>query len=116
MCVLRMGSAIETQCGFRHEMNRHEAPSSNAIRRWVRKGCKEGSVACKKPPDRPSSVRTPENTARVLASVGRGPSKHAKSLGMSDRSVRHILHSYLNLHPYKMQSVHPLSDRDKEVG
>jgi len=34
---------------------------------------------------------------------------------MSDRSVRHILHSDLNLHPYKLQSVHSLSDRDKEV-
>ena len=115
MYVLWMGSAIETQRGFRHEMNRHEAPSPNAIRRWVRQWCREGSVACNKPPDRPSSVRIPENTARVFASVGRGPSKHAKSLGMSDRSVRHILHSDLNLHPYKVQSVHSLIDRDKDV-
>ena len=34
---------------------------------------------------------------------------------MSDRSVRHILHSDLNLHPYKFQIVRSWSDRDKEV-
>ena len=44
------GSVIETSRGFRHEMNRHEAPSSNAIRRRVRQWREEGSVACKKPP------------------------------------------------------------------
>jgi len=76
-CVLWMGSAMETRRGFRHEMNRHEAPSPNAIRPWIRQWRKEGSVACNKPTDRPSSVRTPENTARILASVGRGPSKYS---------------------------------------
>ena len=35
---------------------------------------------------------------------------------MSDRSVQLILHSDLNLHPYKLQTVHSLSDWDKEVG
>ena len=42
------GSVMETSRGFRHEMNRHEAPSLNAIRRWVRQWREEGSVACKK--------------------------------------------------------------------
>jgi len=36
-----------------------------------RSGVKEGFVACKTPPGRPSSVRTPENIAQVFASVGR---------------------------------------------
>jgi hypothetical protein len=62
-----------------------------------------------------TSVRKPENTARVLTSIGRGRSIHAQGLGMSDMNVRHILHSDLNLQPYKLKGVHSLSDRDKEV-
>jgi len=56
---IQMGSITETQRGFRCERNQQEAPSPNAIRRWVRR--EEGSVMCKKPPGRPSSVRTPDN-------------------------------------------------------
>jgi len=55
----------------------------------------------------------------MLASVGHGlrwsGSKHTQALGFSDRSVECILHSDLNLHPYKLQIVHSLSDQDKEV-
>ena len=60
---IRTRSITETQRGFRHEQNEQEAPSLNAIRRWVRQWCEEGSVTCKKPPGRPSSVRTPDNVA-----------------------------------------------------
>jgi len=34
---------------------------------------------------------------------------------MSDRSVRRILCSDLSLHPYKLQVVHALSNRDREM-
>jgi len=34
---------------------------------------------------------------------------------MSDRSVRRILRSDLSLHPYKLQVVHALSNRDREM-
>jgi len=41
---IRTGSFIVTQRGFRHEMNQHEAPSPNEIRRgvgqWREKGCR----------------------------------------------------------------------------
>ena len=55
--------------------------------------------------------------AKVLASAGSNPRRPAskQALGMSDRSVRRILHSDQNLHPYKLQIVNSLSDRDKEV-
>jgi len=43
-------------------MNRK--PSPNAIRPWVRQWREEGSVTCKKPPGRQSSVRTPDNIAQ----------------------------------------------------
>jgi hypothetical protein len=41
--------------------------------------------------------------------------KHTQVLGMSDRNVWCILLSDLNLHSYKLQIVHFLSDWDKEV-
>ena len=44
---IRTGSITETQRGFRHERNQQEAPSPNAIRRWVRQWREEGSVTCK---------------------------------------------------------------------
>jgi len=74
---IRTGSITETQRLFRRERNQQEAPSPNTIRRWVRQWREEGSVTCKKPPGRPSSVRTPDNIARVLASVSRRPRRSA---------------------------------------
>jgi len=61
---IRTGSITETQRGFRREQNQQEAPSPNAIRRWVRQWREEGSATCRKPPGRPSSVRTPDSIAR----------------------------------------------------
>ena len=55
------GSITETQPGFRRERNQQEAPSPNAIWWCVKQWREEGSVTCKKPPGRPSSVRTPDN-------------------------------------------------------
>jgi hypothetical protein len=58
---VRTGSITETRREFRRERNQQEAPSPNAIRRWVRQWRGEGSVKCKEPPGRPSSVHTPDN-------------------------------------------------------
>ena len=122
MCAVELfiwtGSITETQRRFHRERNQQEAPSPNAIHRWVRKWHEEGSVNCKKPPGRPSSVHTPD-IARVLASVSRSPRrsacKHAQALLMSDKSVRRILRSDLSLHPYKLQVVYALSNWDREI-
>ena len=115
---IRMGSTTETRRGFCCERNQQEAPSPNAIRRWVGQW-RERTVMCKKLPGRPSSVRTPDNIARMLASVSRSPRqsarKHAQALHMSDRSVRRIMRSDLSLHPYKLQVVHALSNWDREM-
>jgi len=78
---IRAGSITETQCGFRRERNQQEAPSPNAIRRWVRQWREEGSVTCKKPPGRPSPFRTRDNIARVLASISRSPRRSARTSG-----------------------------------
>ena len=39
---IQTGSITETQCGFCREWNQQEAPSSNAIRRWVGQWHEEG--------------------------------------------------------------------------
>lgn len=114
---IRTGSIIETQRGFRRQLNRRDSPSDVAIRRWVSQWRLNGSVVNKSPPGRPRSVRTPENIARVRESVVRSPKRSAKKHGIalqiSDRSVRRILHHDLNFHPYKMQVAQQLLDRDK---
>ena len=75
---IQTGSITETQREFRREQNQQEAPSPNAIRRWVRQWHEEGYVTCKKPPGWPSSVRTPDNIALVLVSVNRSPRRSAR--------------------------------------
>ena len=116
---IQMRSITETQRGFCSERNQQEAPSPNAIRRWVRQWCEEGCVTCKKPPARPSSVCTPDNIARVLASVScslrRSACEHTQVLCVSDRSVWRILCIDLSLHPYKLQVVHALRNWDREM-
>jgi hypothetical protein len=42
----------------------------------------------------------------------RSARKHADTMGMSERSVRRILHADLKLHPYKMMVVQELNQRD----
>jgi hypothetical protein len=44
---IRVGSVTETQHGFHREMNKLEAPSPNAVRRWVRPWCEEGLLHVK---------------------------------------------------------------------
>jgi len=64
----------------------------------------------------PRPIRSPENIEAVKASMLRSPRrsarKHASALGLSNRSVRRILHNDLHFHPYKMAIVHELSERD----
>ena len=38
--------------------------------------------------------------------------RHSAARGLSDRSVRRILHKDLNFHPYKIVIIQELSDRD----
>jgi transposase len=98
VCVVDLfnqtGSSAEIQVGFRRELHEQEATSPNEIRRWLRQWREEGSVACKRPPGRPSSVRTPEKIARVLAILGRSPSRsarrHVQVLGMPDSCLWHV--------------------------
>lgn len=48
----------------------------------------------------------------ILRSPRRSARKHASALGISDRTVRRILHNNLKFHPYKLAVVHQLTERD----
>jgi len=63
-CLFGRGQLQRLGADFVLKQNQQEAPSPNEIRRCVRQWCEEGSVTCKKPPGRPSSIRTLDNIAR----------------------------------------------------
>jgi len=77
-----------------------------------------GSTLNRKPPGRPRTARTPENIkvlrASILQSSRRSALKYAVALGMSNTSVRRILHQDLKFHPYEMKVAHELTERDWE--
>ena len=86
--------------------------------RWSSNVRKSGSALPRKPCGRPRDVRTPENVQRVRASIVLSPRrsarKHAAALGISDRTVKRILHADLRMHPYKMMVEQELSVTDWE--
>ena len=49
----------------------------------------------------------------IVKSPRRSVRRHSAAIGLSNRSVRRILHKDLNFYPYKIAIVQELSDRDK---
>lgn len=122
-CFFQNGeSPIKTQRALRTTLGlgRHDpVPSCKTIKRWVDNFNETGSTEDKKRSGRPLTARTPENVEAVrnsfLKSPHRSAKKHASALGLSDRSVRRILHLDLKFHPYKMAKVQELLPRDQET-
>lgn len=113
-------SVICTQRLFRTHfgISRHGAiPDRKTILTRVRNFRVTSSAMKKPPPGRPRSVRTPQNVQLLQQAVTRSPRRparrHAASLGISDRTVRRILHQDLHFHPYKIMVVQELSERDR---
>lgn len=111
-------SATAAQRTFRQHylLGRHgRVPSAHAITTWVRNFEETGSALKKKPPGGIPTVRTPENIATARAAIERSPRRsvrqHASSLGIKRRSLQRILHE-LDFHPYKLQIVQLLNERD----
>jgi len=48
----------------------------------------------------------------IVKSPRRSVWRHSAAIGLSDRSLRRILHNDLNFHPYKIAIVQELNDRD----
>lgn len=111
-------SVIATQRIFRRRFNiprNNAVPNANTIRSWVRQLEETGSTLRRDTHGRRRSIRTPENVQLVRAAVGQSPTRsarrHAVALGISDRSVRRILHD-LNFHPFKIMMCQELSPAD----
>ena len=90
-------------------------PNRKSIVTWVTMFRQIASVTRRRT-GTPRPIRSPENIEAVRASVWRSPRrsarKHAAAFGLSDRSVRRILHYDLQYHPYKLAIVHELTERD----
>ena len=109
-------SVTATQRAFRKRFGLYAtdaAPNRKTILRWVSNVRASGSELSRKPSGRPRNVRTPENVQRVRASIEQSPRssarKHAAALGISDRTVRRIIHADLKMYPYKMMVAQELS-------
>ncbi|GBN09707.1 hypothetical protein AVEN_51333-1 [Araneus ventricosus] len=80
-------------------------PTERQYPLWVDNFRETGSCLKRKSPGRPRHVRTPENVAAVrdaeTQSPRRSARKQASALGLSQRSLRRILHADLKFHPYK---------------
>ena len=95
-------SYVAAKREFRKKFGIHrnsKVPSAHAIKTWVN-NFEEAGSAVKKKGGNFKTVRTPQNIDAVRASFEQSPRRsavrHSKKLGLSESSVRRILH--LNLH------------------
>ena len=90
-------------------------PSAHTIRTWLNNFEETGSTV-KRKGGRVKTVRTPQNIEAVRASFQQSPRHsavlHSKKLGLSESSVRSILHLDLHFNPYKIQVVQRLEEGD----
>lgn len=110
----------EVQRVYRRQFNvgRHgHIPSRNTILSWVKKFEETGSVLDVKH-GAPRTVRTPENVQTVREAFERSPRRSARKqsrvLGISRISLFRILKE-IKFHPYKLQIVQKINERDKEA-
>ncbi|GBN79769.1 hypothetical protein AVEN_56597-1 [Araneus ventricosus] len=110
-------SIIETQRLFRRHfgVSRHgKIPDRKTISLWVANFRETGSCLKRKSPGRPRHVRTLENVAAARDAVTKSPRrsacKQASALGLSQRSLRRILHEDLKFHPNKMMLVQEMKE------
>ena len=90
--------------------------SRNTVLRWATSFRARGTLMKKKPPGPVATARTPENVEGVREAVLRSPTRsarrHAVELGMSEITVRRILHKDLGIHSYKVMIVQKLNEGD----
>lgn len=108
-----------TQRIFRRHFNkgRHRTvPDRSIIKNWAQKFRSTASATNKKPGSTVRTVRTPENTERLWAALGRSPKRsvrrHSVALNDSSRSLQRILHSDVHFYLYKLHTVQEQSGRN----
>jgi transposase len=109
---------VIAQREFRREFGvhrTHAVPSAHAMKTWLRNFEATGSTL-KKKGGSVKTVRIPENIAVVREAIERRPHRsarrHSVSLGLSEASVRRILHKDFHLYPYKIQVTRALHEHD----
>ena len=105
-----------THGGFRQQFQRHDAASRNTLLLWVSKQRQEATVKDSKPQELPFSAPTPDNVERVRDAMLRIPLRPARqtalALHLNECSVRRILHKDFHYHPYNIEVVQELCERD----
>ena len=111
-------SVIATQRAFRNRLNfapLAPVPDRKSIVTWVTT-FRQTASATRRRTGVPRPIRSCKNIEAVRASMLRSPwhsaHKHVFALGLSDRSVRRIIHEDLHFHPYKMAIVQELYEQD----
>ena len=111
-------SYVAAQRKFRKKFGIHQNSkvlSAHAIKTWVNNFEETGSTVQKKGGS-VKTVHTPQNIDAERASFEQSPRwsavHHSKKLGLSESSVRHILHLDMHFHPYKIQVVQQLEESD----
>jgi len=111
------GSIVAAQRAFRREAAVRRAPEQHSIQRWVEQFRSTGSVASDRHRSRPRSVRTAPAIQRLRSALRRNQlqsvSKLAARTGLSQTTVRRILHEDLKLRPFKLQLTQKRKRGDK---
>ena len=101
-------STVTSQRLFRTHFNvpRHGCvPCCYTIKEWVQGFRENASVLKRRLPGRIPTARTPGNVDKLRMAIVKSPRRsvrrHSAAIGLSDRSVRRILHKDLNFHPTK---------------
>ena len=114
-------SYVAAQRQFRQHFHlppRARVPDKKTIKIWVQNFENTGQTT-KKTGGSAKTIRTPENVEVVREAIARSPRRSARrlsfALGISDRSLRRILHQDLHMHPYKIQIVQALNPNDSVI-
>ncbi|XP_073979190.1 uncharacterized protein isoform X1 [Rhodnius prolixus] len=112
-------SVVKVHRAFRKQLkvkSNESVPTRKSILRWVENFRESGKTTDKIHPGAKRTVRTPENIGKVCQAIKISPTRsarrHAASLKLSRESVRRILTSDLNHHPYKLMITQELKETD----
>lgn len=113
----KTGSIVNAQRQFRRERHSRTAPSINTIKRLAKQFRERGSVIAPKR-RRSRTARTAAIVAKVSDAVTADPKTSSRRLsrqtGVTETTVRRILHQDIGLFPYKIQLVQKLRYGDKK--
>lgn len=107
-----------TQClrAYRAAHGKHAGPTEATVRALVKKFEKTGSVHDAPRSGVPRTARSEENINTVAASLVADPTtstrRRAQKLGLSQTTLRRILHEDLGMHAYKIQLTQELQPPD----